>query len=205
MSDAIDRQPADSPPRHLTRTQVAKRLGVSVATVRRMEGKELHPTKDENGVRLFEPAEVESIGAARSPGPPTPSSSGILAATVFTMLDQKKTLREIVIALKAPPEVIRALYREWSMDLTTGEKERRRAELHAAEEQQRRQMEAEEERYRKQAEREQARIDEHMQELNRQMEEEDKKREARMEAEAKRQEELLLRLRKLQGRSDGVL
>ncbi len=45
----------------LTRSAVAKRLGKSIATVRRMEGIELHPTRDERGVNPFDPAEVEQV------------------------------------------------------------------------------------------------------------------------------------------------
>ncbi len=57
----------------MTRTDVARRLGKSVATVRRLEGVELHPTVDEGGVHLFEEAEVERL-ANRLSG--TPPSSG---------------------------------------------------------------------------------------------------------------------------------
>lgn len=45
----------------LTRSGVAKRLGKSLATVRRMEGVELHPTRDERGVHRFDPDEVEAV------------------------------------------------------------------------------------------------------------------------------------------------
>jgi len=45
----------------LTRSGVAKRLGKSLATVRRMEGVELHPTRDERGVHHFDPEEVEAV------------------------------------------------------------------------------------------------------------------------------------------------
>jgi hypothetical protein len=45
----------------LTRSGVAKRLGKSMATVRRMEGVELFPTRDERGVNWFEPEEVERV------------------------------------------------------------------------------------------------------------------------------------------------
>jgi hypothetical protein len=44
----------------LTRSGVAKRLGKSIATVRRMEGVELHPTRGSNGVHLFDPDEVDA-------------------------------------------------------------------------------------------------------------------------------------------------
>ena len=45
----------------LTRSQVAKRLGRSIATVRRMEGHELFPTKDERGVHRFDAEEVAKV------------------------------------------------------------------------------------------------------------------------------------------------
>ena len=44
----------------LTRTQVARRIRRSVATVRRMEGRTLHPHIDPRGIRLFDPQEVEA-------------------------------------------------------------------------------------------------------------------------------------------------
>jgi hypothetical protein len=45
------------------RAQVAKRLGKSVATVRRLEGIELFPTLDEDGTHQFDAAEVEALAA----------------------------------------------------------------------------------------------------------------------------------------------
>lgn len=45
----------------LTRAGVAKRLGKSIATVRRIEGVELHPTSDERGVHHFDPDEVDAV------------------------------------------------------------------------------------------------------------------------------------------------
>ena len=45
----------------LTRGQVAKRLGKSIATVRRMEGRALHPKRNQKGVLRFDPAEVERV------------------------------------------------------------------------------------------------------------------------------------------------
>ena len=49
----------------LTRSGVAKRLGKSIATVRRMEGVELHPTLGTDGVHLFEPGEVDDVANGR--------------------------------------------------------------------------------------------------------------------------------------------
>jgi hypothetical protein len=45
----------------LTRTQVARRIGKSLATVRRLEGVQLHPHVDANGVHRFEVREVELL------------------------------------------------------------------------------------------------------------------------------------------------
>jgi len=47
----------------MRRAQVAKRIGKSVATVRRLEGMELFPTMDEDGTHRFDPAEVEAFAA----------------------------------------------------------------------------------------------------------------------------------------------
>jgi hypothetical protein len=45
----------------MTRKQVARRLGKSIATVRRIEGMLLHPARDERGVHRFDPDEVEAL------------------------------------------------------------------------------------------------------------------------------------------------
>lgn len=45
----------------LTRSQVARRIGRSLATVRRLEGKELHPRSDARGVNRFDPGEVDAL------------------------------------------------------------------------------------------------------------------------------------------------
>lgn len=45
----------------LTRAQVAKRLGRSIATVRRLEGVALHPVLDSDGIHRFDPDEVERV------------------------------------------------------------------------------------------------------------------------------------------------
>jgi ribosome-binding protein aMBF1 (putative translation factor) len=64
------------------RAQVAKRIGKSVATVRRLEGIELFPTLDEGGAHRFDAAEVEALAArmdrARRPQSAcsAPSTSG---------------------------------------------------------------------------------------------------------------------------------
>lgn len=47
----------------LTRSQVAQRLGRSLATVRRLEGTVLHPQQDPQGVHRFDPDEVEAVAS----------------------------------------------------------------------------------------------------------------------------------------------
>ena len=50
----------------LTRAEAAKLLGVSVATVRRMEGITLHPSLDAFGRHVFDRAEVHAVAHARA-------------------------------------------------------------------------------------------------------------------------------------------
>lgn len=45
----------------LTRSQVARRLGKSIATVRRLEDRALHPVRGARGVRLFDEWEVDRL------------------------------------------------------------------------------------------------------------------------------------------------
>jgi len=54
----------------LTRSGVAKRLGKSIATVRRMEAEELHPVRDARGVLQFSEEEVERLAQSRSTSVP---------------------------------------------------------------------------------------------------------------------------------------
>jgi hypothetical protein len=88
----------------LTRGQAARRLGVSVATVRRMEGEELQPIIVD-GKHCFD---VEQLDRHRK------VTDGDLAAQVFEMFNADKTQVEAVIALKQPPERIRRLFQDWT-------------------------------------------------------------------------------------------
>lgn len=120
----------------LGRAQVAERLGVTISTVRRLEWDRLHPTADERGVWRFDTAEVEAL-AATMPAKPHRSDAipkgrerasarrGRLAARVFRMFGRRMTLPQIVGLTNQPPEIIRALYREWSTSLEEGEWKRR--------------------------------------------------------------------------------
>jgi hypothetical protein len=58
----------------LTRIQVARRLGKSVATVRRMEGTDLHPHVDIGGIHRFDGHEVDCLARqlSKRSGPRSP-------------------------------------------------------------------------------------------------------------------------------------
>ena len=105
----------------LTRDDVAKRLDVSISTVRRLEGTRLHPSIDDKSVRRFKASDVERLAKEleaeqRSPRNAQQAvvraaemSKGELAALVFEKLEQRHSLSEIVIALRVPPEDVRDL------------------------------------------------------------------------------------------------
>lgn len=120
----------------LTRGQVATRLGISVSTVRRLEGTRLHPTIDGDDVRWFDEREVAALaaelvnttntkrrGTRGAPGvETTPArSQGEIAALVFERLEQRQSLAEIVVGLRVTPETVRALFEQWSLGLTEGQ------------------------------------------------------------------------------------
>lgn len=115
----------------LTRSQVAEYLGVSVSTVRRMEGSELHPTIDARGVHRFDPEEVikaaESVRRPASPPRPAsePLSPGELAAEVFERFERRYSLSEIVRDLRIQPRKVRTLYHEWRTSLERVERMRK--------------------------------------------------------------------------------
>jgi hypothetical protein len=122
---------------HMTRSQVAARLKVSVSKVRTMGGKILHPTKVD-GVYRFNPSEVDAVAKGAGKPAALPRTAGQVAAAVFKMFNDGRELRDIVVELEQPPAVVRALYREWFDDLSAGEDRRERAEREEREERERR-------------------------------------------------------------------
>lgn len=116
----------DDSPAMLTRHDVATRLGVSIATVRRMEGSALHPTVDSQGVHWFAVTEVRSVSIERSQKPlARGADEGEVAARVFELFRLGADLRKVVIAVRVHPRVVRALYAEWLVSLNDGERARR--------------------------------------------------------------------------------
>ncbi len=120
----------------LTRGQVATRLGISVSTVRRLEGTKLHPTIDSDDVRWFDENEVASLAAeiANTTNPKRRGGSlaattttaapgrshGEIAALAFERFEQRQSLAEIVVGLRVAPETVRFLFEQWNLGLTEG-------------------------------------------------------------------------------------
>jgi len=100
----------------LSRGDVARRLRVTKTTVLRFEGTLLHPQVDGEGVRYFDPDEVERIANSRA-AKPAPEASGEIAAEAFRLFRQGYDLEEIVMRLKQPPATIRYLFSEWCSGL----------------------------------------------------------------------------------------
>jgi hypothetical protein len=127
----------------LTRDDVAKRLDVSISTVRRLEGTRLHPLIDDKGVRRFKASDVERLAKELQAEQRSPRNAqqaviraaempkGELAALVFERLEQRHSLSEIVIALRVPPEDVRELYHAWLVGLWAGELQRKEPALPA--------------------------------------------------------------------------
>jgi hypothetical protein len=101
----------------LRRTEVARRLGVSLTTLRRMEGTHLHPATGPDGIHLFDEAEVEAAVItyrgirARSAAKP---SDGEIAAAAFELFDNGTSLVDVVKQLQVQPERVGALHRAWA-------------------------------------------------------------------------------------------
>ncbi|MDD9946973.1 MAG: helix-turn-helix transcriptional regulator [Myxococcales bacterium] len=87
----------------LTRAQAARRIGVSVSTIRRMEGAELEPVLVD-GKHLFHLPEVDRYRRV---------TDGELAARAFQMFNDGRCVIDVVIELQEPPERIEKLHERW--------------------------------------------------------------------------------------------
>jgi hypothetical protein len=94
---------------------VVELMRVSVTTVRRLQGSELHPRRSPEGVYLFDPREVEEASARRPPPPERVEcrEPGELAAEAFKLFRDGVDVRDAVIALRRPPVEVEALYADW--------------------------------------------------------------------------------------------
>jgi hypothetical protein len=160
----MDKTPGVAHEGGLTRADVARILGISLTTVRRKEGKTLHPKQGPKNVRIFDPVEVEaerqrmlaerqpapapepaqaekaqavpaaerasSNGAAGAPAaspgeaapsplaavappPAKPEDDGAIAAQVFELFSEGKSLVEAVIETQLVPALVEKLYETW--------------------------------------------------------------------------------------------
>lgn len=106
---------ADQVPRVLTRTGVARLLGVTVGRVKELEqaGK-LHPHKEPvTLVRYFERSEVLQLVRARGQRLRSELVNGPKAAAAFRAFENRENLAAIVIALEITPDSVRELYEQW--------------------------------------------------------------------------------------------
>jgi hypothetical protein len=99
----------------LTRSQVAHALGLSLSTVRRMEGSELRPIVGPRGVRYFEETEIQAVfvRVRRTRVPGDERAEGALAAAAFELFRSGADVVAVVKALREPPEKIEALFQHW--------------------------------------------------------------------------------------------
>lgn|SRR3990167_1222936 len=145
-ADVQTNAPAIPAARQLTRAEAANRLGVDKRTVCRYEQRgTLHGTIGPDGVYRLDSREVEVLAirmGAKPTEPPSPPNPGKLAAVAFHRFAEGATLRDLVAELEQPPEVLRELHRQWTMDWEAGEKERRRTERERRDERESREVAA---------------------------------------------------------------
>ena len=119
-----DRGGSPAPAGGMTRAEVADSLGVSVATVRRIEGKTLHPRRASDGHWCFDPREVEAVrpavARAGKPAPPGKHAArgpadGELAAKLFPLFERGASFDAVVRETHASPTAVRALFHEWRL------------------------------------------------------------------------------------------
>jgi hypothetical protein len=102
--------------RLLTRGQVARRLGLSLSTVRRMEGVQLKPIVGERGVRYFEETEIQAVfvRVRRTRMPDDERADGALTAAAFTRFRNGADVIAVVEELREAPEKIERLFEHWT-------------------------------------------------------------------------------------------
>jgi hypothetical protein len=101
--------------RLLTRSQVARRLGLSLSTVRRMEGAQLNPIVGERGVRYFEETEIQAVfvRVRRTRVPEDERVDGTLAAAAFRLFRNGADVIAVVEELRESPEKVERLFDHW--------------------------------------------------------------------------------------------
>jgi hypothetical protein len=101
--------------KRLTRGQVAQRLGLSLSTVRRMEGVQLNPIIGERGVHYFEETEIRTVlvRVRRTRMRDDEQADGMLAAAAFALFRDGSDVVGVVAELRENPDRIEKLYEHW--------------------------------------------------------------------------------------------
>lgn len=94
---AMPQQDAEHETRWITRRIAARILGISLAGVRRREGREIPVRVDDRGVHLLD---RQAIVALQRQGIATPTSPGERTAFAFRLLRDGASLVELTIALR---------------------------------------------------------------------------------------------------------
>jgi len=103
----------------VTRAKAATMLECSVASVRRLEQSgTLHPAVDAaTGERSFDIAELQRVAAERSgkdaTALPPLQTNGDVSATIFELLEAGRSLADIVMQLRVPPEAAERTALAW--------------------------------------------------------------------------------------------
>jgi hypothetical protein len=104
-----------SPGKLLKRGEAARLLGVSTATVRRMEGSTLTPVLGPDGIHRFREEHVRELVIHRvRTMPESPDAyDAEEAATAFELFDQDVHQVDVVKRMKLHPRAVAAIHREW--------------------------------------------------------------------------------------------
>jgi hypothetical protein len=101
--------------RMLTRGEVARILGISVSSVRRLEPNALPVVVDENGAHLHSEERVLAYKLERAAAcDRSGGDEGALAGAAFERFDRGASAVDVVKELKLTPRVARELLAEWA-------------------------------------------------------------------------------------------
>jgi len=116
---------------NMRETAVARLLGVTRTTIRRLVGEgrlHRHPGPSKWSVR-YDEAEVRKLAQTYKPrkvrrrgSPKTESMTGRTAAAVFACFARGATLQAIVLECRVTPGIVRRLWVEWQLGLEAGER-----------------------------------------------------------------------------------
>jgi hypothetical protein len=117
-AEVVPASASDSGGRLLTRTETARRLGISESTLRRREaGGAIKPTVVQGRTAMYEETRVSTVmqtqTVRRRWGAPE-VTDGATAARAFELLAQDLGLRNIVRRLELAPEIVAKLARQWA-------------------------------------------------------------------------------------------